>query len=181
MLTARELARFMSKVVMVGDCWTWTGATNNAGYGLFRFRGKTVTTHRLSYQHHVGEIPESDGYHGTCVLHRCDVRNCVNPAHLFLGSNAENIEDMHAKGRARKCSPKGERHGMAKLTSADVLAIVAAVGQGRSKTSVARDFHVTPSMVGRITKGRAWTHVTGLNPIQRTNQERRTKENEHAA
>jgi len=159
------LDRFMAKVQPEPNtgCWLWDGALMNSGYGAFRFRGGTHTAHRVSWTLHRGEIPEGDGYHGTCVLHRCDVRCCVNPDHLFLGTNEDNVHDMFAKGRqSRGHHPRGERHSQSRLTRGEVLQIVRRRRAGETGVSVAKDFAVTPSAVGRIMTGRAWSHVTGI-------------------
>ena len=84
-------------------CWFWLGSCGNSGYGKTRFtHSKDMTAHRVSYMGFKGEIPE-----GMNVLHVCDVRTCVNPEHLFLGTQRENIKDMVTKGR-HKC-PARER------------------------------------------------------------------------
>ena len=79
---------------IVGTCMFWTKSTSKYGYGQIRVEGKTEQVHRVSYREFVGEIPE-----GVHVLHRCDVRNCINPDHLFLGTHQDNMDDMNRKGR----------------------------------------------------------------------------------
>src|SRR4051794_32506507 len=99
------LGRFWSKVSKRGHpkgCWEWTaGVFKSGGYGQFNMRvaGKRqpYRAHRISYELAHGPIPSD-----LCVLHECDNRVCVNPAHLFLGTRGDNCDDMHAKGRARK-------------------------------------------------------------------------------
>lgn len=98
-IKAEPLAiRFERFVDKSGDCWLWTGQLDAYGYGAIAINGKTKNkAHRLSWQLANGPIQP-----GLCVLHRCDVRACVRPEHLFLGSQSENMSDMEAKGRRRK-------------------------------------------------------------------------------
>lgn len=89
------------------DCWEWQNATNNIGYGMFRWSsGKMRTAHRASYELHIGPIPE-----GLVVCHTCDNPKCVNPEHLWTGTMKDNAQDMIAKGR-HYTHPKGFKHAL---------------------------------------------------------------------
>lgn len=137
--------RFWALVQKGADCWLWSGFNNPKGYGNFTIEsGRVVLSHRFAYEISVGVIPE-----GSCVLHRCDTPACVNPAHLFIGSKADNNADMMAKGRYAR----GERNGLSKLDDARVQRIRAAVGTHRS---IAAEFGVHQSTVTRIKSGVIW-------------------------
>lgn len=99
--TGREAIDRFTEKYEVNDrgCWIWTGGTVDGGYGQFSIgrdgrRSVVMQAHRWSYRHYNGEIPE-----GLLVLHRCDTPACVRPEHLFLGTQADNMADMRAKGR----------------------------------------------------------------------------------
>ena len=88
------------------ECWPWKLVTGSNGYGLLHIGSELKqTAHRISYELHFGPIPALDGTHGGCVLHKCDNRRCVNPAHLFLGTQGDNLRDMWAKGRGYRRAP----------------------------------------------------------------------------
>ena len=80
--------RLFAKVVKTNGCWNWTGATNGSGYGYISCEGKPIGVHRLSYILHTGPIPK-----GKHILHKCDNRRCVNPAHLYAGTSVNNAND----------------------------------------------------------------------------------------
>lgn len=108
---------FWDSVSKSDGCWTWKGATNNKGYGRFKFQGASYGAHRLAFV--LGKDTALPG--SVLVCHRCDNRRCVNPAHLFLGTIQDNNQDMTDKGRAR--APLGLRNGRGKLSPEDIQAI----------------------------------------------------------
>jgi hypothetical protein len=131
-------------------CWLWTGALTRKGYGhMCLASGKTMTAHRRSWQLHYGEIPP-----GMHVLHRCDVRCCVNPDHLFLGTNQDNTDDKVRKGRQGRMH--GEKNHQAKLTEIDVRTILS---MGGSNIAIGRIFGVSNVLISRIRQRKAWRHV----------------------
>lgn len=137
-------------------CWNWTGSKSGAGYGSIQVNGKKVLAHRVSYMIHKGEIPELVGYHGYVVCHSCDNPSCVNPDHLFLGSQYANMQDRDAKGR--RAALLGEVHGMATLTERDVLSIRDLAGR-YSQQELAKMFSISNSMVSLIINRKNWTHI----------------------
>lgn len=102
-------------------CWLWNGYVSKSGYVRFKFRSTMFLAHRVSWILYRGEIPKGSGHHGICVLHKCDVRKCVNPDHLFLGTQSDNVQDCIKKKRHRAMC--GENHGNSKLTMIQVRKI----------------------------------------------------------
>ena len=165
--------RFMAKVKVTDECWLWTGAKCKKGYGRFSVgrskrsdgtrRNSMVAAHRQSYQLFVGQIPEGSGFHGTCVLHKCDIPACVNPSHLFLGTNEDNVHDMDRKGRRINKQHKGSKHACAILDETKALEIFRlAQSRAAPQLTIAKKFGVCLSTVNHINTGRLWAHVTGI-------------------
>ena len=163
--------RFQEKVEISKDnewngtpCWDWTGAREPKGYGKIRSggrKGKLLTAHRVSWELYRGEIPEGEGYHGTCVLHRCDRPCCVNPDHLFLGTVEDNNADMKAKRRGKGKFHKGSRNGSAVLTeSADRLVKQFLRRHNRNACEfLGRWLGVSRKTISNIKTGRRWSHI----------------------
>lgn len=110
--------RFWAKVAKGSpeECWLWTGATANAGYGVLFSEGTVLRSHRISYDLHNGPIPD-----GRVICHKCDNPPCVNPNHLFVGTKADNNHDRDAKGR--QVSKSGDDHYRVILSDEDVARI----------------------------------------------------------
>ena len=154
------VASFWAKVAKPeGDgCWLWTGGLISTGYGLLSVRGKLTLAHRYSYTLH--NEPITNGLH---VLHRCDNPRCVNPGHLFLGTNDDNIRDRIAKGRGRghaRPKSRGENHCNAKLTDDAVREMRAMAGRGVPHNEIARQFGVSHATANKIIRRKSWAHVT---------------------
>ena len=147
------------------QCWIWIGSTR-CGYGRIGINKSAKVVHRLSYELLVGPIPD-----GLCVLHRCDVRRCFNPDHLFLGTKADNNRDMIAKGRNRNL--RGSAHPMAKLTEDDVRDIRRLAKEGMTNTELANRFGIAEVTACHIVARRSWRHLQDSTELERT--ERRTR------
>ncbi|MFF9287501.1 HNH endonuclease [Streptomyces griseosporeus] len=145
---ADNRARFLQKFTMAGpnDCWLWTGKTINSGYGYFWVEGtKHMTAHRYAFLQAYGYLP-------TVVRHSCDVKLCVNPAHLLPGTSKDNSQDMASRHRMGG--------GNVKLTAAQVEEIrrrfvSGSHGRGGNRRQLALEFGVDSKHIWRIATGRA--------------------------
>lgn len=130
-------------------CWLWTASTKPNGYAQFVNNGKQRLAHRLSFEHFVEEIPE-----GKHVCHKCDVKCCVNPEHLFLGEHIDNMHDMISKGRDKKAF--GNKHGNAKLKAEDVIEIRKST---MPSVKLAEIYGVSVRCISKIKTYDTWSHV----------------------
>ncbi len=148
--TERVLERFLIKVDRSGDCWIWMGRQDTDGYGITHAWGNQWRAHRLAYHLYHGEVP--DGMH---VCHSCDNRACVNPAHLFAGTNQDNTADRNRKGR----QAKGERTNHNKLTPDQVRELRQRYEQGEVVHHLARAFGIADSSAWAIVRREHWKHI----------------------
>jgi hypothetical protein len=143
-------------------CWLWSRGLDRHGYGKAYFRGKQTLAHRASYIAFHGEVPI-----GTCVLHRCDVRRCINPGHLFVGSIADNNRDAWGKGRTRgfitssgKSRLRGSAHHRALVTEQKVREIRQARQQERASIKqLASRYGLKERTIKSIVQRENWRHI----------------------
>ena len=163
--------RFWKKVDKSGGpnaCWFWTAFRNKLGYGMFNAWGRTHGAHRVAWRLTFGPIPD-----GMLVCHSCDNPSCVNPSHLWLGTNADNVRDAARKGRMAsgddqyfrkhpELGPhcKGERNGRSKLTDLEVLEIRRIHAEtGATCVSLAHTYSVSAVAISQIVRRVHWKHL----------------------
>lgn len=150
-MTVKSRERFWSNVALAGasECWLWRGPLRAPqNYGTYNNK----FSHRLAYADVKGPIPE-----GFVVRHDCDVPHCVNPNHLSLGTQGDNMRDKAVRGRAAR--HQGEKHPRHKLTAEQVLAIREVVAAGANQHELARSLGVSQPLINRIVKRVVWRHV----------------------
>jgi hypothetical protein len=159
------VARFWAKVAVAGgdECWPWVGTCELAGYGVMWRSGgrggeprKVWKAHRLSWEIHHGPIPA-----GRNVLHHCDNPPCVNPAHLYVGSRADNARDRAERRRGKEHRQQGASNDNAKLTDDLVRQIIVELQRlpRRPQSDIAREFGISQPQVSRIMRRENWTHL----------------------
>lgn len=133
-------------------CWLWTGAISGIRPSFGVKSGRTDVAYRVSYKLHCGDIPD-----GLYVCHKCDVPMCVNPDHLFLGTQSDNLQDMAQKGRGHgPCNNRLLALYSSKLTEADIREIRASTEPSRK---IALVYNVTPANIVAIRARKTWRHV----------------------
>ena len=147
--------RFWLKVVRREGCWEWLGGQFRDGYGIITIQQQPWAAHRVSYELAKGPIPD-----GMRVCHSCDHPGCVNPEHLWLGTDADNHADRKRKDRSFR--PFGEKNAQAKLTGKEVAAIKRELADGARGSDLARKYWVSPQTICDIKKGRIWAQITVL-------------------
>ena len=151
-----DRGRFYDKIhKAVSGCWLWQGwrnkGTKGRTHGQFWYEKKKMGVHRASWLMHRGPIPD-----GMCVLHRCDVPHCVNPAHLFLGTKSQNQQDMREKGRGR--APE-------KFSKRTMYIACKRIEDGERQRDVARDMGISEGHLSVYRKkmgGEDLTHLRGV-------------------
>lgn len=142
------------------ECWPWTARSRTAGYGVIAPAGRgsqKVLAHRAAWEMAHGPIPDGGPWpHGYVVMHTCDNRLCCNPAHLRLGTQADNVADMDAKRRRKAVVRLGEAHHTTKITADDVRLIRS--GKHTNK-ELAERFGMHPGSIKNIKRGMSWKHV----------------------
>lgn len=144
--------RFRKKFIVMPDygCWNWIAGKTQDGYGRFRVGPKSVMmAHRYAWELQRGKVPE-----GMQVLHKCDNPSCVNPEHLFLGTQNDNIQDMVSKGRQR--GVVSEKQHLAKLDWIKAYEIKWLAATGFSNAHLAKEYGVTRSNIKQIKTNKTW-------------------------
>jgi len=152
MTREEEFMRFVFPEPMSG-CWLWVGAVKKSGHGKLKVNKKYIQAHRFSYAlFNKMEIPD-----GMVVRHKCDVSCCVNPSHLEIGTQADNLKDMHIRNRNKQ--PFGERHSSAKLKTSNVVEIKIAFINGARVVDLMKKYNMSSSALSGIRDGTKWKRV----------------------
>lgn len=156
-ITEKDRKRFWSKVSINDNkevCWEWQrGKSVIGGYGNFDLRGKTFRAHRIAFFMGNGADPKD-----LCVCHKCDNPACVNPNHLFLGTDKDNVHDMHKKGRFSV--RRGEENNLSKLKEGQVKEILEKHKNGQSASSLCKEYNVSSTVIYSIVNRITWKYLS---------------------
>jgi len=147
---------YVDKSDEVDGCWTWMGATDRCGYGIYSVHGRNVPAHRFSWELAFGKIPK-----GMCILHKCDDFSCVNPDHFVLGTWRDVSQSRVAKGR----QAYGEKVSTVKLDREKVREIRSLYGMGIPQMEISRRMNLRETIVNDVIRGRTWRHVEWDTPL----------------
>lgn len=144
----------------INKCWEWKGWKNKAGYGYFSFDGLKHAAHRHAYILKNGLTAD-----GLMICHKCDNPSCVNPDHLFAGTNGDNVRDAYSKNRRKpvpvESMPRGNSCHLSKLTERDVIKIKQLIQDGKGNTEIAKIYNVVHQTISCIRNNKTWKHITG--------------------
>jgi len=165
--------KILGNIKKNNDCWEWGLAYGRGGYGKIIYEKKTCIAHRISYEIFIGKFDLS-----LQVCHKCDNPKCVNPDHLFLGNQKENVEDCIRKNRRntakgwfhkpetkllfkdrKRGDVKGEKHPMKKLDNEKIITIKNMYDMGYTQKEIAKQFDVDQSCISYIVRGKRWGHL----------------------
>lgn len=152
---AYEEARFWSKVDVheISRCWEWQAATDGHGYGQFSYQGQQMRSNRVAW------TLERDNPKDKMVLHKCHNPACVNPEHLYLGDNSDNMQDASDRGTLSKGRSPGSTNGNSKLTESDVVEIRDRYNNDETQQELAAAYNISRASIGKIVRRETWTHV----------------------
>ncbi len=150
-----DLERFMKNIKKTDSCWFWLGSCSSNGYGRFMMRGlKNLTAHRASYMLFKGEIPDDK-----CVCHSCDIKYCVNPDHLWLGTSKDNVRDRDDKGRTGWYDQSGEKNHQARITEEEAREILRLKKDKKRICEITEILQIKRGIVQSIYWGDSWQHL----------------------
>jgi hypothetical protein len=142
--------RLLNKTNKTATCWLWTGYTRKDGYGSITINYIPTFVHRVAFELWKQLIPD-----GFVVRHTCDIRNCINPNHLEIGTQQDNINDKVERNR----QAKGITHGSVKLTEDEVREIKVLLGFGITRRKLASEYNVSKGCIDFISSGKNWKHI----------------------
>ncbi len=156
-LSIEEISRILGKIFRRGECWIWGASVDVGGYGKIKIRGHSYGAHRVIYCAFGGSLN-----HGQLACHSCDTPACVNPSHIFPGSDMDNARDREAKGRGVRIPLRGELSPNCRYSDATVRMAIDMVKSGISAWHVAKKVGCAKETVGRWMTGESRREVANV-------------------